>query len=94
MKKLVVTAKFRRAFRKFVKQDAILQKRVENALSQLAIDVTVPSLETHKLGGKLKGLQACSCGYDCRIVFSLSADSETKEEIILLLDVGTHDEVY
>jgi mRNA interferase YafQ len=62
MKKLVVTAKFRWAFRKFVKQDAILQKRMENALSQLAIDFTVPSLETHKLGGKLKGLQACSCG--------------------------------
>jgi mRNA interferase YafQ len=94
MRKLVVTAKFRRAFRKFVRQDTILQKRVENTLSQLAIDLKVPNLGTHKLGGKLKGLQACSCGYDCRIVFSLSTDPETKEEIILLLDVGTHDEVY
>jgi mRNA-degrading endonuclease YafQ of YafQ-DinJ toxin-antitoxin module len=55
-----------------------------------------PELETHKLGGKLAGLRACSCGYDCRVVFSIekieNADSDL--EAIVLLDVGTHDHVY
>jgi mRNA-degrading endonuclease YafQ of YafQ-DinJ toxin-antitoxin module len=57
-------------------------------------DVFSVSLGTHKLEGQLSGLLSCSCGYDCRIVFCLETDEETEEEIILLLDVGTHDNVY
>ena len=49
---------------------------------------------THKLEGKLADLLACSCGYDCRIVFAIKTDRETDEKIIILLDIGTHDEVY
>jgi mRNA interferase YafQ len=51
-------------------------------------------LGTHKLEGKLTDLLACSCGYDCRVVFAIETDQETNEKIIVLLDVGTHDEVY
>ena len=51
-------------------------------------------LGTHKLSGNLSGYWACSCGYDCRIIFSLETDLETGEEVVVLLDVGTHDEVY
>lgn len=40
------------------------------------------------------GLRACTCGYDCRIVFRVENDREAKTEVILLLDIGTHDEVY
>ncbi|MEG3900349.1 hypothetical protein QT989_32690, partial [Microcoleus sp. SVA1_B6] len=32
--------------------------------------------------------------YDCRIIYSLDRDSETAEELIILIDIGTHDEVY
>ncbi len=53
-----------------------------------------PRLATHKLSGALAGVWACSCGYDCRIVFALEKDSETGEEVIVLLDTGTHEEVY
>ncbi|MFZ4557119.1 MAG: type II toxin-antitoxin system YafQ family toxin [Pseudanabaena sp.] len=38
--------------------------------------------------GKLEGFQSCSCGYDCRIIFSI----DTEE--IVLIDIGNHDEVY
>ncbi len=31
---------------------------------------------------------------DCRILFQLRNDSKTGTEIIILLDVGTHEEVY
>jgi hypothetical protein len=32
--------------------------------------------------------------YDCRIVFSIETAPTTQKEVILLLDIGTHDEVY
>ncbi len=91
---LVLTPKFKRAFRKFVKGNPALQQRIENTLQQMETDVFAPSLGTHKLSGKLEGLQSCSCGYDCRIVFSIEKDPETNFPVIVLLDIGTHDEVY
>lgn len=94
MRSLVFTPKFNRSFRKFVKRNADLQYRIENTLRQMEADVFAPSLGTHKLSGKLDGLQSCACGYDCRVVFAIEQDTETDEEIIVLLDIGTHDEVY
>jgi len=47
-----------------------LQKRIEDTLMQMEEDVFAASLSTDKLSGTLEGLRACSCGYDCRIVFS------------------------
>lgn len=57
-------------------------------------DVFAPNLGTHKLSGKLDGFQSCSCGYDCRIVFSIEPNPESDGEVIVLLDIGTHNEVY
>lgn len=94
MRELVLTPKFKRAFRKFVRRDAKMQKRIEDTLEQMQLDVFATHLSTHKLSGELLGLQACSCGYDCRIVFSIEQDQESGKEVIILLDIGTHDEVY
>ena len=52
------------------------------------------NLGAHKSSGKLDGLQSCSCGYDCHIVFSIEQNIESDDEVIVLLDIGTHDEVY
>ena len=57
-------------------------------------DVFASQLSTHSLKGKLLGLKSCSCGYDCRIIFSIEVSQETNEEVIILIDIGTHDEVY
>lgn len=94
MRQLVLTPKFKRSFRKFVLRNPNLQKRIEDTLQLMQEDKYLPKLSTHSLKGELFGLKACSCGYDCRIVFSLEIIKETREEVILLLDVGTHDEVY
>ncbi|MGB6296529.1 MAG: type II toxin-antitoxin system mRNA interferase toxin, RelE/StbE family [Rivularia sp. (in: cyanobacteria)] len=94
MRLLISTSKFKRAFRKFVKRNANLQQRIEDTLEQMEVDVFAANLGTHKLSGKLEGLQSCSCGYDCRIVFSIEQDAETDSEVIVLLDIGTHDQVY
>jgi mRNA-degrading endonuclease YafQ of YafQ-DinJ toxin-antitoxin module len=77
-----------------VKRNADLQQRLEETLQQMEVDVFAPNLGTHKLSGKLGGLQSCACGFDCRIVFSIEQDPETGREVIVLLDIGTHDEVY
>lgn len=94
MRELVLTPKFRRAFRKFVRRNRRLQAHIEATLRQMQDDVYASSLGAHKLSGELIGLWACSCGYDCRIVFLVENDPETGREIILLLDIGTHDGVY
>lgn len=88
------TPKFERAFRKFVRRNPALQKRIDETLQQMQSDAFAPILQTHKLSGDLFGLLACSCGYDCRIVFSIEPDEQTGQEFIVLVDIGTHDEVY
>jgi len=94
MRKLVLTQKFKRSFRKLVLRNSHLQTRIEYILQQMQDDIFLPQLSTHTLKGELSGLKACSCGYDYRIIFSLEIDSNTKEEVIVLMDIGTHDEVY
>lgn len=94
MRELVLTPKFKRSFRKFVKRNPSLQKQIEEILQQMQRDVFAANLGTHKLSGNLSGLQACSCGYDCRIILSIQQDNETGYEVVVLLDIGTHDEVY
>ena len=93
-RELVLTPKFKRAFRKFVGRNARLQKRIEDTLMQMQEDVFAASLGTHKLSGTLEGLRACGCGYDCRVVFSIERNPASGGEIIVLLDIGAHDEVY
>ena len=93
-RELVLTPKFKRAFRKFVGRNARLQKRIEDTLMQIQEDVFAASLGTHKLSGTLEGLRACGCGYDCRVVFSIERNPASGGEVIVLLDIGTHDEVY
>jgi addiction module RelE/StbE family toxin len=94
MRQLVLTPKFKRSFRKFVLRNPKLEKKIEQVLVKMQEDVFGSQLSTHSLEGKLSGLKACSCGYDCRIVFSIEISQKTQEEVIILLDIGTHDEVY
>jgi mRNA interferase YafQ len=94
MRKLITTPKFDRALRKFTKRNLELREKVQKTLEQMEEDVFAANLATHKLGGSLDGINACSCGYDCRVLFSIDRDPETELEVIVLLDVGNHDDVY
>lgn len=88
MRKIIISPKFGRALRRYVRRHPEFKKRIELVIQQVELDVFATSLGTHPLKGKLEGLQSCSCGYDCRIVLSIEPDA------IVLLDIGTHDEVY
>ena len=57
MRTVILTPKFKRAFRKFVKRNSDLQQRIEETLQQMEADVFAPALATHKLSGKFDGLR-------------------------------------
>jgi len=94
MRKLILTSRFKRSLGKFIKRDKLLQRKIEETLVQMEVDLFAVNLATHRLRGELDGLRACSCGYDCRIIFSLEKDPDTGDEVIVLLNIGSHDEVY
>ncbi len=79
---------FKRAFRKRVigtPEEQIFRRRLQEFIE----DPFAPGLKTHKLTGALSGLWAFSINYDCRVII----DFISQEEVILI-DIGTHDDVY
>ena len=94
MHELVPTPRFERAFRRLVGKNPALQTPVETALRRLADNPGDPRLKTHHLSGQLAGLHACSVAYDCRIVFAKQKHPKTGAETLLLINLGTHEEVY
>ncbi|HWF19056.1 MAG TPA: type II toxin-antitoxin system YafQ family toxin [Verrucomicrobiae bacterium] len=94
MRELVLTSRFERSFRRLVRKAPSLQQHIETTLSLLSVDLSNPKLKTHHLSGPLSGYFACSCGYDCRIVFAKEKSKEQGKEVLILIDIGSHDEVY
>lgn len=94
MRTLVWSSTFVRAFKRVTRRQPVLRARIEQTLLQLAEDPFHPSLHSHKLKGQLAGTWACGVGYDVRILFELVENPATDEEEILLLTLGSHDEVY
>ncbi|MEY3221003.1 MAG: hypothetical protein RIT27_2360 [Pseudomonadota bacterium] len=92
--KLISTPHFDRAYRKIIRRCPWVQHKIDQTILTLEQDVNASILQTHKLTGKLGGLFACSCGYDCRIVFSVEKETTSNKEFILLIDIGTHEDVY
>ena len=93
-RKLVLSKSFIKSYKKFTAKNDDLKAVIEKALFKLEENAFAPGLRTHKLSGNLFGYFACSCGYDCRIIFSIERNIKTKTEVIILVDIGTHDAVY
>lgn len=87
---LATTAFFDRRVRKFLSKHPDLRPRFVEAMAQLRADPFQPSLRLHPLTGKLQGMQAVSLNYSYRITLTV----QVTENEILLLDIGSHDEVY
>ncbi len=79
---------FLRRARKILQKNPGLKKAYEELYIKLANVPFDPTLHTHALTGELKGKYACSLTYELRVVFKLYDD------IVHLLDIGSHDEVY
>jgi len=91
---LVWSSAFVRAFEHVTRRRPALRARIERTLRQLAEDPFHASLRSHKLKGQLAGAWACSVTHDVRILFEFVQNPATGEEEILLLTMGSRDEVY
>lgn len=89
MRNLIWGSSFKRAYKAKIKSNPELKPLIAEALQTFATDPFHPSLKTHKLKGKLRGLWAFVVDYDCRIVFHFLDGGD-----VLLIDIGKHDEVY
>ncbi|MEG4328484.1 type II toxin-antitoxin system mRNA interferase toxin, RelE/StbE family [Microcoleus sp. herbarium5] len=82
------------SFKRVIKRNPQLGEKIFSVLELLVNDPFYPPLKSHKLRGQLEGLWACWVESDCRIIYTFEQDNETQEELIVLIDIGTHDEVY
>ena len=80
---------FKRIYKKKIKNNSELKRKFWKAISLFSGNPFNSTLRTHKLTGRLEGLWAFSISYDYRAVFKFLDDKE-----VLLIDIGTHDEVY
>jgi addiction module RelE/StbE family toxin len=94
MRTLIWGKSFIRAFKRYSRKHPTLINEIEKTLKLLVEDPFAPQLETHKLKGKLSGSWACEAGYDLRIVFDFIKKQGQGEDDILLLEIGSHEEVY
>jgi mRNA interferase YafQ len=94
MRSLVWENSFKRAFKRVIRKNPQLQEKIFAVLELLLFDPFSSPLKAHKLKGQLEGLWACWVEYDCRIIYTFRTESGSREEMIVLIDIGTHDEVY
>ncbi len=87
---LVTTRHFERRAKRFLRKHPDLKHAVRQTLLQLSQDPFDPSLKLHALTGKLAGIQSISITHSYRITVTL----QLRESEIVLLDIGTHDDVY
>ncbi|WP_017294745.1 type II toxin-antitoxin system RelE/ParE family toxin [Geminocystis herdmanii] len=92
--KILWSKGFKRSYQKVIQKNPQLKSRIADVIKILANDPFTPSIKSHKLTGNLSGLWSCSVAYDCRIIFSFSEDGKLLEMMILLIDIGSHDDVY
>jgi addiction module RelE/StbE family toxin len=85
--KIQTTRRFDKAYAKLTDDD---KDRVDDALRLFEKNPFNPSLDNHKLKGKLKEFRAITAGYDLRLVYR----EEGGHVVVIFLSVGTHDQVY
>ena len=94
MREIGWTPKSLRAFKRLIRKNPQLPPLIAKTLQKLTEDAFHPSLKTHKLMGELSDVWSCSIDYNYRILFQFIENLENSSSSILLLNIGTHDEVY
>ncbi|MBL1211503.1 MAG: type II toxin-antitoxin system mRNA interferase toxin, RelE/StbE family [Geminocystis sp. GBBB08] len=77
-----------------IRKNSLLRNSIERILTQLAEDPFHPSLYSHKLKGDLSQTWSCSIDYSYRIIFQFIDNEDKTEQAILLINLGSHDDVY
>ncbi len=87
---LIYPDSYIRRARKFLRKHTEIHSQYEKTLRLLELDPYHPSLRTHKLEGRLQGLFSVSVNMSYRIVMEL----EIYDEEIILINIGSHDQIY
>jgi mRNA-degrading endonuclease YafQ of YafQ-DinJ toxin-antitoxin module len=87
---LIFTESYEKIERRFLKRHPDLRERYYKTLALLEQDPHHPSLRLHGLEGQLAGLHAVAINLQYRITLEL----ELREQEIMLVNVGSHGEVY
>ena len=80
---------FRRSYKKKISRNSELKSKFQQSIKMFSEEPFHIKLKTHKLSGTLKDCWAFSVDYDCRIIFKFIDKNR-----VLLIDIGSHDEVY
>jgi len=88
--KIIVSDTYKKRIRKFLKKHPDMFNRYEKALTILEVNPFHPSLRLHKLKGNLNEYFSVSINMEYRVVI----DFIVLEKEIILLDIGSHDDVY
>jgi mRNA-degrading endonuclease YafQ of YafQ-DinJ toxin-antitoxin module len=87
---LIFTESYAKIERRFLKRHPDLREHYYKTLALLEQDPLHPSLRLHGLKGQLAGLHAVAINLQYRITLEL----ELREQEIILVNVGSHGEVY
>ncbi|MBI5598293.1 MAG: plasmid stabilization protein [Deltaproteobacteria bacterium] len=87
---MVTLRQFLSQARRFFRKHPDIKPRFKKLLEALRHDPFRPSLGLHPLSGKLSSCYAASLTYSYRVTLTLLIE----EKEIILLDIGSHDEVY
>ena len=87
---LIFTEHYEKIERRFLRRHPDMAARYFKILTILQHDPFHPSLRLHSLSGRLAGLYSVSITLQYRITLDLVIDAHR----VILIDVGTHDEVY
>jgi len=88
--RLIITAQYEKRAARFLKRHPELEKQYLKTFQLLAMNPHHPSLRLHILSGKLQGLHSVSINLSYRITLELLI----RDEVIVPVNVGDHDEVY
>lgn len=88
--RLIYTKSYNKRAKKFIRKHPDLLGQYEKTLKLLELNPYHPSLRLHELKGKLKGLHSVSINISYRITLELIFTDKD----IILVDVGSHEQVY
>lgn len=78
---------FDKSYKKLPKK---LKDKIDDVIEKFRLNPFDPILKNHQLSGKLKGRRAFSVTGDYRVIFEECDDYV----LVIMLDVGTHNQVY
>jgi len=88
--RIIYTQSYLKRATKFIRRHPDLLPQYEKTLKLLELNPAHPSLRLHRLGGPLRDLHSVSINISYRITLEFLIEDEK----IVLVNVGSHEEVY